>query len=167
MSQKIALGPCGFSLAEIIAMADRFAMQAATFGFTDPHLLNEFCQGLGAALTKEFTLSGMADDPEEYTHRIVRVVPTFTDMCIQTGFWSECAKLGPYDGPLPKYDRHLDGAQTFFHSFCDMREILGVSASDLLDLLAWIQIALSVRLHYAQRPHLATSCDPKSVPMHS
>tara|TARA_R110002111_G_scaffold173279_1_gene238985 strand:+ start:352 stop:855 length:504 start_codon:yes stop_codon:yes gene_type:complete len=167
MSQKKTSGPCGFSFAEIIATADRFGTQAATFGLTDPQLLNEFCLGLGDALTREFTLSGKARDPEEYVQRVARVANTFTNTFIQTEFWSDCAELGPYSGPLPEDDQLCEAVQTFFDSFCGMREVLGVSASELLDLLVWIQVALSVRLFRAQCPQMASTCDPKTVQMHS
>jgi len=167
MSQKKTSGPCGFPFAKIIAMADRFGTQAATFGLTDPQLLNEFCLGLGDALTREFALSGMARDPEEYVSRVVRVATTFSDTFIQTEFWSDCAELGPYSGPLPEEDRLCDAVQAFVDSFCGMREVLGVSASELLDLLAWIQSALSVRLFRAQCPQMASTCDPRTVPMRS
>jgi hypothetical protein len=166
MSQKNASGPCGLSFAEIIAMADRFCTQAATFGLTDPQFLNEFCMGLGDALTRELILPGMARDPEEYVHRVARVAKTFTDTFIQTEFWSDCAELGPYSGPSPEDDRLRDAVPAFFNSFCNMRELLGISASELLDLLAWIQSALVVRLFCAQNPHTASTCDPRRVPMH-
>tara|TARA_R110002012_G_scaffold311488_1_gene521025 strand:+ start:352 stop:855 length:504 start_codon:yes stop_codon:yes gene_type:complete len=167
MSQKKTSGPCGFSFAEIIATADRFGTQAATFGLTDPQLLNEFCLGLGDALTRELPLSGMACDPEEYVSRVVRVAATFSDTFIQTELWSDCAELGPYSGPLHEDDQLCEAVQTFFESFCGMREVLGVPASELLDLLAWIQVALSVRLFRAQCPQMASTCDPKTVQMHS
>tara|TARA_R100000935_G_C2831155_1_gene165163 strand:- start:1288 stop:1791 length:504 start_codon:yes stop_codon:yes gene_type:complete len=167
MSQKKTSGPCGFPFVEIIDMADRFGTQAATFGLTDPQLLNEFCLGLGDALTWELPLSGMACDPEEYVFRVVRVAATFSDTFIQTKLWSDCAELGPYSGPLPEDDQLCEAVQTFFDSFCSMREVLGVSASELLDLLAWIQFALGMRLFHAQCPHMASTCDPRTVPMHS
>ncbi|MGY9039401.1 MAG: hypothetical protein ACKVLA_16440 [Rhodobacterales bacterium] len=167
MSQKKTSGPCGHSFAEIIAMADRFGAKAATFGLTDPQHLNTFFSGLGDALTSELTVSGQARDTEEYVHRATRVATELIDIFAQTELWTDCAELGPYSGPLPEEVGLREAVQAFFHSFCSMRKVVGASASDLLDLLAWIHSILGVRSLPAQFPHLAKKCDPATAPMQS
>lgn len=168
MFQKNTSGPCGRSFDEIIAMADRLGSQAATFGLTDPEVLNEFCSVLGEKLTKEFIRLGVTCDLESYEHRCVRIASNFTQAFIQTEFWSACADLGPYSGPPQEIGRLGDAAQAFLDSFSNMRQVLGVFASEILDLLAWLQCTLGVRIFCKKYPHIVVAkCDPRTVPMHT
>lgn len=164
MSHKNKLGPCGFPLREIIAIADRFGAQAAAFGVTDPDCLNSFCLNLGKRLTAEHLRLEVAHDLPPYEHRLARVGRTAFKKFAKAELLPACADLGPHSGPMPDDARMYEAAQKFLDSFGNMHTVLGVSVSETLDLLGWIHCVLCMRMFFEDHPHRAAQFLPKPVP---
>lgn len=161
MSQKNKHGPCGYPLHEIIAMANRFGEYAATFGLTDPDDLNDFCTNLGRKLTEESHRLEIAHGLSSYEHRLKRVLKTFLKAFASSDLLPACRALGPYRGPMPDEARLTDACRTYLTSFSKIHTVLGVSVSETLDLLAWIQCVLSLRILFEQCPELIVHLMPE------
>lgn len=145
MSQTIRKGPCGYWPHDIVAMADRIGRHIADFGITDPDDVTSFLTGLGTKLTSEFIRLDVERELPLYEERLAQVALTVVTTFRSTDCWQACSGLGPYDGPALEEARCLEGGQMVLDSFDNMRRILKVSASEILDLLVWVQCALSIR----------------------
>lgn len=145
-------GPCGLTLPALIGQADMFARTMATFGLTGPEQMKFFCSCLGKTLTKEYLRLGVAQHLPPYDARLKGIVGPAVDALGEAGLWETCADLGPYDGPPIEAERVRRAIEMAILGFDAIRHHLGVSASEILDLLAWKQTVLAVPLLVEQRP---------------
>lgn len=157
------IGAWGLTLPEIIDTADSFAKSIATFGITEPEQLKFFCTRLGETLTKNYLRLGVAQDLRPYRDRLAGVVGSAVDALCEAGLWQTCADLGPYDGPPIKAERVRRGIETAILGIDTMRHHLGLSHSEILDLLAWKQTVLAVSLLFEQEPNLAHRLGSRTV----
>lgn len=147
-------GPCGLALPEIIGLADRLGKIMAAFGAPDPESLNDFCLHLGETLTGDYARLDLLCDHLPYEQRLSRIVSAAIDT-LGAAFWQDCTELGPYEGPAPEEAHLRIGVIALLESFEVRRRALDVSGSDILDLLAWVQMILATPQLFEQRPEMA------------
>ena len=138
-------GPCGLTPPALIGQADMFARTMATFGLTGAEQMDSFCSCLGKTLTGEYLRLGVAQHLPPYEDRLNDIVVPVVDALNAAGLWETCAVLGPYDGPPFEPERVRRAFEMAILGFEAIRHHIGVSASELLDLLAWKQTVLTVR----------------------
>ncbi|RKF12397.1 hypothetical protein D6850_18165 [Roseovarius spongiae] len=147
-------GSCGLAPSEIISLADRLGKIIATFGASDPESMNDFCMYLGEALTGNYARRGLLRDHLSYEQRVSRVLHEAIDT-LGAAFWRGCADLGPYEGPAPEKAHLRVGVIALLKTFEARRRRLDVSGSEILDLLAWVQMILATPHLFEQRPEMA------------
>ncbi|MBL3705865.1 hypothetical protein GI582_24490 [Sulfitobacter sp. BDSS02] len=144
-------GPCGLTLPALIAQADIFARTMATFGLTGAEQMDFFCSCLGKKLTGEYLRLRVAQHLPPYDVRLKGIVEPVFDALDDARPWETCAVLGSYDGPPFEPERGRRLIEMAILGFEAIRHHLGVSDSELLDLLAWKQTVLTVRLLVEQQ----------------
>jgi len=155
MSHQTTNGPGGVPLGEILDLADSLGRQIAALGITDPDDRKTFCVLLGEALTDEFLSTGLAEQLLPYQERLAKIAGSAIDACFTTETLPLCAALGARSGPAIEMPDVKAGTRALMVSFVMMRKLLGLPASDFLDLFVWVQTALLLSTFLDARPGLA------------
>jgi len=155
MFQTINTGPCGSSFSQIVAMADTLNRHAARFGLSDAEQVHRLLAIVGVKLTAVFSLPEYPACLPTYRQYVTRAKADIFEQFDIVDLLHTCADLGCHSGS-PAEDVRLDDATDFFlSSFCNLRVAMNVPPTDFLDLVAWMQCVLGLRLVCAEDADLA------------
>ncbi len=155
MSNQISRGPGGMPLADILDLADTLGRQIAALGITDPQDRNTFCSSLGDKLTQMFSSMGLAEELRPYEERLADVCETAFSVYLGPDALAACSALGPWRGPAMETQCAEVSTRAIMTSLVMMRKLIGVPASEFLDLVVWVQTAMSVPAFLDAHPELA------------
>lgn len=157
MFETTITGPCGYSLSQIIATADSFGAQAATFGVSDPEQVHRLLAVIGDRLVAIFSQPEYSACLPTYRHYVTRAQAEILDGYDIVEVLLACVDLDlGGDGCAPSENVRFDEATSvLLGALYKLTDFLNISPSESLEVLAWIQFVLGIRIACADDLSLA------------
>lgn len=142
MTNSSLMGPCGLTLAQIINLAGGLRRGAQHCGVIDIGELNALLQCIGEGMTEE--VAGTLREVHGYEDRQRRIAPRASKVLAAPGVRQSCFAIGWSEGPALDGQTQSEAGAALLKATKIMQAGLGASTSETLDLLVWMQIALSL-----------------------
>lgn len=139
MTRSTASGPCGLSIADIIALAARQSRLISRYGILPTDEIVATIDTFGRELTRawretagEAVTADFAERSAVETPKVLRALTTHDAM-------KGCRSIAWSDAPSTAADDDMTWFEPFAEDIDRLRLKLGASPADMLDLLVWIQ----------------------------
>lgn len=145
MSEPFHPTPCGIPLGDIVRLADRFDRQVFAGGITKPGHRLYFWTFLGEALTEKIVERGAVGALPPYQERLDNVVENFLEAYQMPAVEEIFMALDLEADAGSEDNREQVDLKMVMAGLAEVRGRYQLAPCDLLDLLAWIQVAVLVR----------------------
>lgn len=145
MTLSAVTGPCGLTPSQLIDIAGGLRRGSAGVGMTCADQLNGAFHLIGMALTEELRRDQGESAIPSYETRLSQVAPIALKALLAPDVFQQCVAIGGSKGRALKESHHRRCIMTLLAVFKHLQTALDASTSEMLDILAWVQVILFMK----------------------